>query len=67
MLVDQFSTFLACLLKRPIPFLFVSMLLEGKDSEMVEDAQMPEDSCPGEPVTITGVRTQLYCAAMPRL
>lgn len=35
MLVNQFSTFLACLLKCPIPSLFLSTLLEVKDPEMV--------------------------------
>ena len=30
-------------------------------------AQIPEDSCPREPWTLTGVRTELYWASPPRL
>lgn len=66
MLADQFSTFLACLLKCPVPSLFLSTLLEVKTPiwwiHMVEEAQMPEESSPSEPMPITGVKTQLYCA-----
>lgn len=50
--------------------LFLFIQLEVKDPEkwshVKEETQVPEESGPKEPLTVTGVRTNLHCAKPER-